>query len=45
VIRARATAEMLAAGADLVIDSIATLPAALDRIEAKLAAGEKPRGR
>jgi phosphonoacetaldehyde hydrolase len=44
-IRARATAEMLAAGADLVIDSIATLPEALDRIEAKLAAGEKPRGR
>jgi phosphonoacetaldehyde hydrolase len=42
VIRDRATTEMLAAGADLVIDSIATLPAALDRIEAKLAAGEKP---
>jgi phosphonoacetaldehyde hydrolase len=42
VIRARATAEMLAAGADLVIDSIAVLPEALDRIEAKLAAGEHP---
>jgi phosphonoacetaldehyde hydrolase len=42
VIRARATAEMKAAGADLVIDSIATLPAALARIEVKLAAGEKP---
>jgi phosphonoacetaldehyde hydrolase len=42
VIRARATAEMKAAGADMVIDSIATLPEALDRIEAKLAAGEKP---
>jgi phosphonoacetaldehyde hydrolase len=41
-IRARATAEMKAAGADLVIDSIATLPAALDAIEAKLAAGEHP---
>jgi phosphonoacetaldehyde hydrolase len=45
VIRARATAEMRAAGADMVIDSIATLPAALDAIEAKLAAGEKPRQR
>jgi len=42
VIRARATAEMQAAGADLVIDSIATLPAALARIEARLAAGDKP---
>jgi phosphonoacetaldehyde hydrolase len=42
VIRARATAEMQAAGADMVIDSIATLPAALAAIEARLAAGEKP---
>ncbi len=42
VIRARATAEMQAAGADLVIDSIATLPEALARIEARLAAGDKP---
>jgi phosphonoacetaldehyde hydrolase len=44
VIRASATAEMEAAGADMVIDSIATLPEALDRIEAKLAGGGKPRG-
>jgi phosphonoacetaldehyde hydrolase len=42
VIRARATAEMQSAGADLVIDSIAALPAALAQIEAKLAAGEMP---
>jgi phosphonoacetaldehyde hydrolase len=41
-IRARATAEMKAAGADLVIDSIATLPDALAQIEARLEAGGKP---
>ena len=41
-LRARATAEMLAAGADIVIDSIADLPGALDRIAAPLAAGARP---
>jgi phosphonoacetaldehyde hydrolase len=41
-IRARATAEMKAAGADYVIDSIATLPDVLAKIEARLAAGDKP---
>jgi phosphonoacetaldehyde hydrolase len=40
--RARATAEMLAAGAHLVIDSAADLPAAIAAIEARLAAGETP---
>lgn len=43
-IRARATHEMTAAGADLTIDSIATLPAALDEIEQRIAAGRRPRG-
>ena len=43
-IRARASAEMLAAGADLTIDSIADLPAALTDIEARLSRGERPRG-
>jgi phosphonoacetaldehyde hydrolase len=43
-IRARATAEMNAAGADLVIDGIADLPAAVDEIERRIAAGEGPRG-
>ena len=33
---------MTIAGADMVIDSIATLPTALDAIEARLAKGEKP---
>lgn len=42
-IRARATAEMAAAGADLTIDSIADLPAALDEIERRIAAGQGPR--
>ncbi|MCW3475807.1 phosphonoacetaldehyde hydrolase [Limobrevibacterium gyesilva] len=42
--RARATQEMQAAGADLVIDSIADLPGAIDAIEARMARGEKPRG-
>jgi phosphonoacetaldehyde hydrolase len=41
-IHARATAEMLAGGADEVIDSIADLPACLDRIERRLVAGELP---
>lgn len=41
-IRARATAEMTAAGADMTIDSIADLPAALTEIEARLARGERP---
>jgi phosphonoacetaldehyde hydrolase len=41
-IRARATREMRAAGADLVIDGIADLPAAVEEIERRLAAGAKP---
>jgi phosphonoacetaldehyde hydrolase len=41
-LRARAKAEHDAAGADLVIDSIADLPAALSVIEARLARGERP---
>lgn len=40
--RARATAELRAAGAHLVVDSIADLPAAIAAIEARLAAGEHP---
>jgi phosphonoacetaldehyde hydrolase len=40
--RARATAELTAAGAHLVIDSAATLPAAIAAIEARLAVGEQP---
>lgn len=43
-LRARATAELDAAGADLVIDSIAALPEAMDEIERRLAAGHVPRG-
>jgi phosphonoacetaldehyde hydrolase len=43
-IRARATAEMAAAAANLTIDSIATLPAALDEIERRIAAGGRPGG-
>ncbi len=43
-IRTRATAEMAAVGADLTIDSIADLPAALDEIERRIAAGRKPGG-
>jgi phosphonoacetaldehyde hydrolase len=45
VIRARATTEMQDAGAHLVIDSIANLPAALDTIEGWMAAGKRPGGR
>jgi phosphonoacetaldehyde hydrolase len=41
-IRARATAELTAAGAHLVIDSIAARPAAVAEIEARLARGERP---
>jgi phosphonoacetaldehyde hydrolase len=41
-IRARATAELEAAGAHLVIDSIAALPDAIGVIEARMAAGEAP---
>jgi phosphonoacetaldehyde hydrolase len=40
--RARAGAVMRNAGADFVIDSIADLPALVTRIDAKLAAGERP---
>ncbi len=43
-LRARATAELEAAGADMVIDGIAHLPAAIAEIERRLAAGQKPRG-
>jgi phosphonoacetaldehyde hydrolase len=43
-VRARAEAEMRAAGADMVIDSIADLPRALVAIEARLARGERPGG-
>jgi phosphonoacetaldehyde hydrolase len=41
-LRGRATAELNAAGADIVIDSIAELPDAVARIEAMLAAGRRP---
>ena len=41
-IRVRARAEM--ADADLIIDSIADLPAAIDVIEARIAAGRSPGG-
>jgi phosphonoacetaldehyde hydrolase len=41
---ARARAELAGAGADDVIDSIADLPAAIARIEERLAAGLAPRG-
>ena len=40
--RARAGAVLKHAGAHMMIDSIADLPAAIDTIEARLAAGEKP---
>jgi phosphonoacetaldehyde hydrolase len=43
-VRTRAETEMTAAGADLVIDSVALLPAAIDTLAARLAAGERPRG-
>jgi phosphonoacetaldehyde hydrolase len=41
-LRARAGDEMRGAGADIVIDSIADLPGAIDRIAAALAAGARP---
>lgn len=41
-LRARATAELEAAGAHLVIDSIADLPAAVDALSARLLRGEQP---
>lgn len=41
-IRARATAEMQAAGAHLVIDSVADLPGAIEQINARLGRGERP---
>ncbi|RZS55006.1 phosphonoacetaldehyde hydrolase [Sphaerotilus mobilis] len=42
VLRKRATERLLADGAHLVIDSVADLLPALDGIEARLAAGERP---
>lgn len=42
-IRARASAEMAAEGADLVIDSIADLPGAVATLDAWLTAGRRPR--
>jgi phosphonoacetaldehyde hydrolase len=41
-LRARATAELMAAGAQLVVDSIAALPAVIAEIEVRLARGERP---
>lgn len=41
-LRAKATAELAAAGPDLIIDSIATLPDAVAELEARLNADEKP---
>ncbi|MBX9748141.1 MAG: phosphonoacetaldehyde hydrolase [Roseococcus sp.] len=40
--RARATAELLASGAHVVVDSIADLPRAVVEIEARMAKGEAP---
>lgn len=42
LIRARATTDLKDAGAGLVIDSIADLPAAMDEIAERLAAGQRP---
>jgi phosphonoacetaldehyde hydrolase len=42
-IRTRAEAEMLGAGADFVIDSVADLPGVIDVIDQRLAAGAHPR--
>lgn len=44
-LRAKAEAELTAAGADLVIDGIAALPLALTALDARLAAGERPNRR
>lgn len=41
-IRMRATSEMMASGADLVIDSLADLPEAISHIESWMAAGRLP---
>ena len=41
-LREQAAADMRAAGADIVIDSVADLPAAIERISAALKAGERP---
>ncbi len=41
-LRARATREMQAAGADLVVDSVAELPDAEAELQARLQAGERP---
>ena len=41
-LRRRATEELMAAGAHLVVDSIADLPVLVERIEARLATGEGP---
>ncbi|PZW48142.1 phosphonoacetaldehyde hydrolase [Humitalea rosea] len=41
-LRARASAPLFAAGAHLVIDGIADLPAAIELLEARIAAGERP---
>lgn len=41
-LRVRATAELVAAGAHLVIDGIGDLPGAIDAIEARLSRGEAP---
>lgn len=44
-LRARASSELLAAGADIVIDGVAELPGAVAEIERRRGAGEAPRGR
>ncbi len=43
-LRARAMVELHAAGADLVIDSVAALPDAVAEIDRRLVAGARPRG-
>jgi phosphonoacetaldehyde hydrolase len=43
-LRARATAELRTAGADVVVDGIAELPSALLEIEQRRAAGQRPGG-
>ena len=42
-LRRRAEAELLDAGADLVVDSVADLPGAIEVIESRLRAGDRPR--
>jgi phosphonoacetaldehyde hydrolase len=44
-LRAEAAAQLLEAGAHIVIDSVAYLPSAVAALEARLAAGQLPRGR